>query len=282
MQYGVSSAGRPDPAQALEMLEFAADNGITTIDTASAYGEAEKIVGEFISRTDRNKLQIVTKLRPGLLYNVEPGNYYRIIKQNMRDSLDTLGIGYVDACLFHNAEYAGDEAALEALANLKADRMAKKTGVSIYLPSEFDSAMRSPHVDIIQIPYNILDRRLDGLLKVARQEIHARSVFLQGLLLMDEQDVPRKLWDVKPYLHTLDAFCERSGGTRMRTLLGFVKLQNKIGKVVFGADSMEQIRQVREAFEAEADSAALLDLADEFTVVDDRIIMPNLWQGEYR
>lgn len=282
MQYGISSSGRPQPAEALKMLEYAANNDITTIDTASAYGEAEKIVGDFIERFGRENLQIVTKIRPGLLFNIEPKNYFKTIRQNLKDSLAILRLDNVDACIFHNAEYASNPEALEALAKLKKEGLAKKTGVSIYLPAEFEAAMQSPYVDLIQIPYNILDTRLDGLLKKAHQEIHARSVFLQGLLLMDEQDVPQKLWDIKPYLHTLDAFGERNNVTRMQTLLGFVKLQTKISKIVFGVDNIEQIRQVKEAFDTQVDEAALRDLADEFSVVEERLIMPSLWHGEYK
>ncbi len=282
MQYGIASGGRPQLEEAEAMLEYAAEQGITTIDTASAYGEAEKIVGGFIQKFGREKLTIITKLRPGLLYAAEPKDYYKTIKQSLRESLRTLGLEYVDACLFHNAEYAQNEAALEALAKLKTDRLATKTGVSIYIPSEFEAAMHSPYVDLIQIPYNILDRRLDGLLKKCRQEIHARSAFLQGLLLMDEQDVPQKLWDVKPYLHALDAFCERNNVSRMQVLLGFVKTQKKIDRVVFGVDNIAQMKQVKDAFDSFVDPALLKDLADQFTVVDDRIIMPSLWHGEYK
>jgi len=282
MQYGIASTGRPDYKQAEKMLEYAASHGIKTIDTASAYGEAEKIVGDFIKGADRKKIEIITKIRPGALYNIAPKDYYGTLKENLKSSLKNLNTDYVDGCLFHNAEYADNEEALAALARLKKDRLVKKTGISTYLPSEFASAISSPHVDLIQVPYNLLDTRLDGLLKKATQEIHARSVFLQGLLLMDPDDLPRELWDAKPYLQRIDAFCEYYDVTRMQVMLNFIKTQPKIDKLVFGVDNIEQLKQVEENFQTEVSPVALRELVEEFAVIDEKIIMPNLWHGEYK
>ncbi len=282
MQYGVASKGRPNVAQAVEMLERAADDGIRTIDTANAYGEAERIVGEFLTQSGREDINVITKIRPGLLFNIEPENYYGIIKQNLMDSLDTLKLKSIYGCLFHNAEYADNAAALRALAMLKEEGLVAKTGISVYLPREFRSAMESPYVDIIQAPYNILDRRMGGLIKKAKQEIHVRSVFLQGLLLMDAEDIPQKLIDAQPYIQKIDYFCERNGVTRMEVLLGFVKLLDKIDKIVFGVDNMEQLDNILEAFYSRVSEAELKDLADEISVIDERLVTPSLWHGEYK
>jgi aryl-alcohol dehydrogenase-like predicted oxidoreductase len=265
------------------MLKYAAEHGIMAIDTASAYGEAEKIVGQFVKNAGRKKLEIITKIRPGALYSVQPDKYCNTLKQNVKNSLANLNVDCVDGCLFHNAEYAGNSAALEALARLKRDRLVKKTGISVYTPAEFAAAMDSPHVDIIQIPYNLMDTRLDGLLARTDKEIHARSIFLQGLLLMDEDDVPKGLWEAKPYLRRIDSFCEYYGLTRMQAMVNFIKTQPKIDKIVFGVDNMEQLKQVEDAFRhTTADPVALRELSDEFTVLDEKMIMPNLWRVEYR
>ena len=287
MQYGVASAGRPGYDEVERMLRYAADHGITAIDTASAYGEAENFVGRFLKRSDRKKLEVITKIRPGALYNVQPDKYYNALKQNVKNSLANLNTDYLDVCLFHNAEYAENEAALEALAGLKHEKLIRKTGISIYTPSEFTAASGSPHVDVIQIPYNLLDTRLDGPLKRTDKEIHARSIFLQGLLLMAADDLPKELWDAKPYLQRIDSYCEYYGLTRMQVLVNFVKIQPKINKIVFGVDNIDQLQQVAEAFQNTAGDPprlhdTLRELADEFTITDERIIMPNLWRVEYK
>lgn len=282
MQYGIASKGRPGYEDAEKMLEYAVANGITTIDTASAYGEAEKIVGGFLKHANRSSLRIITKIRPNALFSVEPSQYYHTLKQNIFDSLSNLNISYVDGCLFHNADYVNNEAALCALARLKEDGLVKKTGVSIYLPTEFESALASPAIDLIQIPYNILDTRLDPLLRQCEKEIHARSAFLQGLLLMDEAAVPRNLWNAKPYLHRFRSFCEYHHLTHTQAALAFVKTQPKISRLVFGVDNLAQLKQIKKDFSVSADAVALRELAEEFSGIEERIIMPNLWHVEYK
>ena len=282
MQYGVSSAGQPDMQDAVEMLEYAANNGISAIDTANAYGEAERIVGAFLAEHGREGVNVITKIRPGILYNADSESYYKILRQNLEESLATLGLKSVYGCLFHNSEYADDEAALKALARLKDDGLVQRVGISIYLPAEFRRAAKSPWVDIIQAPYNLMDTRLKKQMERTECEIHARSVFLQGLLLMDEKTVPQHLRDVIPYLQRLDYYCERNGFTRMQVLLNFVKLNENIHKVVFGVDNLEQLKQVIAAFNTEIDRQELIDLAEEFTAVDERLIRPNLWHVEYK
>lgn len=282
MQYGIASKGRPDYNQAEKMLEYAFEHRIRTIDTAGAYGEAEQIVGDFLANIGRGEVNIITKIRPGILYNVEPGNYYQALKDALKGSLRNLRTNYVDGCLFHNAEYALNEEALAALNKLKKDRMVKKTGISIYLPREFSAAIASPFVDIIQIPYNILDTRLDGLLKKTNQEIFARSAFLQGLLLMNLEDVPPALADIKPYILRIDSFCDYHGYTRLSLLLNFLKSQPKIDKLVFGVDNIDQLKEIIDAYNAPVDLTAVRELTYEFAGIDERIISPNLWHGEYK
>lgn len=282
MQYGTTSLGSADNCGAEKMLTFAFENGIRSIDTAGAYGEAEKIVGAFISKIDRNEIEIISKIRPAILYNIEPKDYYTVLKEAVKGSLKNLRTNYVDACLFHNAEYAVNEAALEALDRLKKDRIVKKTGISVNLPREFTYASDSRYVDIIQIPYNILDTRLDGLLKKTEKQIYARSAFLQGLLLTASQEVPPPLADIKPYLLRIDSFCDYHGYTRLQLMLNFLKSQPKIDKLVFGVDNIEQIKEILEAFDAKVDLGAMRELTYEFAGIDERIISPNLWNAEYK
>lgn len=284
MQYGIRYSGRPDAETAEAMLEYARAHGIVSIDTSSAYGEAERIIGGFLHKQPRKEIHIYTQLRPDILYSIPPKNYYNTIRQNLRESLQSLHVEYVDGCLFHNAEYVDNAAAMQALAQLKRDGLAKRTGMSTYTPAEFEKAIRIPSVDILQIPYNLLDTRLDGLLKKVRPnvEIHARNVFLQGLLLTDTDEVPQPLWDAKQYLLRIDAFCEYYGVTRMQAVLNFIKTQPRIDKLVFGVQNMAQLEQVEQAFHVEVSPVALRELAEEFAVVGEKIIMPSLWNVEYK
>ncbi len=279
MQFGAFAKSR---VEADKMLEYALSHGIRSFNTANAYDELEKALAPFIKKADRKTLNIITRIRPGALFSVAPEDYYKTLKQNIKRSLSNLGVREADGCLFHNGEYAQDEAALEALARLKSDRLTKKTGISVSTPAQFDAVSHSPHVDIIQIPYNILDTRMDARLAKCKKEIHARNITLQGLLLLDESEVPRKLRDAQPIIHRLDSFCEFHGVSRLRVLLNFAKTQPRIGMVVFSPRDLTQLKQGIRDFEEDMDHTALRELADEFAMTAQHIVEPSLWQGEYR
>ncbi len=282
LPYGIASAGHPTPESSIEMLEYAVHAGIRTIDTAGAYGNAEEIVGEFLSGTDRSKVRVVTKIKPNALDGVPKSQYSGALKSNIEASLKRLRIDYVDGCLFHNAAYVHNTHALQALSLLKEDRLALKTGVSIYLPDEFRTAASSPFVDLIQIPYNILDRRLNAALENKRPglEIHARSAFLQGLLLMREDSVPSHIAGAKKYIRAIEDFCREHSISRAALLLGYVKAQSTINQIVFGVDNLSQLRQIISDYQIEINPSALRKLAEELAGADEYIIMPSLWKGD--
>ncbi len=92
------------------------------------------------------------------------------------------------------------------LKTIKLNGLVKKIGISIYDPSECEQVMNLARIDIVQAPLNIVDRRLvvSGWLSRLHSEeieIHTRSVFLQGLLLMPRNKIPKifdrwfRAWD---------------------------------------------------------------------------------------
>lgn len=282
MTYGIASAGHPTQKSSVEMLEYAAQAGIHTIDTASAYGNAEEIVGEFLGGQKRSQVRVITKIKPDALNGIPSGKYYGKLKSNVEKSLEKLRCDYVDGCLFHNAAYVHDADALAALSRLKEDKLTLKSGVSIYLPEEFNAAASSTFVDLIQIPYNILDQRLNAALKNKRQglEIHARSAFLQGLLLMQENNIPSHLSAAKPYIREIEAFCSDHKISCAALLLGFVKSQKAIDRIVFGVDNLMQLKQIISDYQTEINPSLLSEFAKKFAGVDEYIIMPSLWKGD--
>ena len=120
------------------------------------------------------------------------------------------------------------------------------------------------------------------MLKETSKEIQARGVFLKGLILMDEQDVPRQLSDVKPYLHTLGSYCERQGVTRTELALTFVKTQPKISTLILSVDNVAQLEEDCRCFAQQGNPVALRELTEQLGGLDERIIRPSLWQGEFR
>lgn len=65
MDYGISGQRQPTVEQAVNMLDFATQNGISTIDTANAYGTAEDVVGCFLQK------RLLPEINYGLYPNLD-------------------------------------------------------------------------------------------------------------------------------------------------------------------------------------------------------------------
>ena len=282
MHYGIASTEHPTPEKSIEILEYAAQAGIRAIDTASSYGRAEEIVGKFLKHKNRSDFHVISKIKPDALSGISSGGFYDAIKKSVETSLEKLNTDYLDGCLFHNPDYVYNPEALGALSRLKQDKIARKTGVSVYLPEELDEAMDSADVDLVQIPLNILDQRMMPQLaeKKPSLAVHARSAFLQGLLLMQEKDIPSHLSGIVPYLRQMDDYCEKWQISKNALLLAFMRFQKNINEIVFGVDSLQHLKQIIADYNTKVNQPSVLELAKQFGQVEDYILRPNLWKGD--
>ncbi|MEG0750999.1 MAG: aldo/keto reductase [Oscillospiraceae bacterium] len=116
MDYGIAGQRKPTIENSLGCLDYAVQNGVTAIDTATVYGTAKQVVGAFLkSRTvPREKLFASSKLAPGLLDSCAPADYEKVIEIALDEVLSTLNTDYLDACMFHSSKYAMCPEMLEA------------------------------------------------------------------------------------------------------------------------------------------------------------------------
>lgn len=276
-------SGAPRPGTSPdEIMLNALRYGIRAFDSAGAYGEAEKILGDFLQQYEDLHVKITTKIRPNALFSLKPAQYLDSLRQNLIASLRNFGEPQIYACLFHNADHLQDEAALAALYALKEEGLTKKVGICVTDTAQFEAADASPYIDVIQIPYNVFDTRFDGVLEKTPKEIQARGIFLKGLILMNEEEVPRAFNDVKPYLHTLGSYCERHGVSRTELALTFVKTQPRISTLIIAVDNVKQLEEDCRCFAKNGDPTALRELPDQLGGIDEHIIQPALWNGEFR
>ncbi len=193
LNYGMTaSSDKVSLTEARRILDEAADIGMNTLDTAIAYGNSEAVLGQI----GVQEFNIVTKLSglPDDLANV--GDW---VKTQIHASLERLGVDRVHAVLLHRPDQLTGPIGAElykAMLGLKAEGLAVKIGVSIYAPDELDVYCEHFDIDIVQAPLNILDRRLiesGWAAKLRRRgiELHSRSAFLQGLLLLQAEDRPK-------------------------------------------------------------------------------------------
>lgn len=284
MDYGIRGQKRPSLGDALAMLDYAVHNVIDTIDTANAYGEAENVVGAWLSRDTsiRGKINLISKFKPNLLDDIPVSKYYAVMKENLEQSFACLHTDYLDGYLLHSARYVFNDEIIDTLARLKKEGYVKKIGVSIYEVAEAIKGIERGNLDLIQLPYSIFDQRMlnGNVFELAKQKgfiLHSRSAFIQGLILMNENEVPGFLQKAKPIIRQIDAFCKESGLSRIQIAMGYVKQERAISHLVVGVDNMEQLKEDIALFNQDVSVDLIGEVAKQFSHLDADIVMPSLW-----
>ena len=285
LDYGINNFnGKPSREYSLKMLDLAYERGVRIFDTASAYGDAEEILGEFmLSRGLADKIKVITKLQPNIVEdkNRKP---YDIILENLSLSLKRLNREYVDGYLFHTPAYIRDKELVDCLRRLKENGLVKNIGVSIYEEDDAIYAAKLDLVDFIQVPYSIFDQRLNktDFFQIARQNsktVFARSAFLQGLFFMPEDKIPTHLSNVKEYFKELDEILAKYKLSRQQAALLFSECNKNIDYVVFGVDNLNQLVEDIDIIEKNIDyEECFKELEKKFINIEKNIIFPSLWK----
>lgn len=286
MDYGIRGKKKPSLSDALNMVDYAVNNGIGTIDTANAYGEAEDIVGTYLvkNRKVRQKIQLISKFRPNLLDDVPADQYYQVIKENLEESLRKLHTDYLDGYLLHSARYVYNDEIIEALLRIKKEGLVKNVGVSVYEVKEAKKGITRGDLDFLQLPFSVLDQRMlhQGVFELAQQQrfpLHSRSAFIQGLVMMKPEEVPLFLSEkATQILQAVESVCQETGLTRTQLAVGFVKHQKAINRLVFGIRNIEQLKENIRVFSEDLHVEVITELESSFANLEADIVMPSLWK----
>jgi aryl-alcohol dehydrogenase-like predicted oxidoreductase len=266
LNYGISNEfGQTSISEARKILEEASNNGVRIIDTARAYGRSEDVLGQM----GVNHFDVVTKLNPAELNKLT-------VNEQVQNSLQKLNIKHLYGVLFHNAEGAlTNPEAVNKLQKLKEEGLVKKTGYSLYTPDELNKLLKKyPMPDILQVPFNILDKRFEPQLVRLHDrgvEIHTRSTFLQGLFFMNPNGLDIFFNPVKDFIAALQEEFTNKKDLAAYLLKEVLKL-TFIDKVVIGVNTSDQmLENIRGLLSHSAQIH--IDLPS----VNDSILMPNLW-----
>jgi len=282
LDYGINNfAGKPSKANSFEMLDEAIKQGISVIDTAVAYGNAEEILGDYgIANHD---VKVISKLKPNLITK-DSKNPEDVVEQQVRGSLARMGLGQLDGYLLHTPENFYNKRIIEGLKRCKEQGLIRHFGVSIYEMQHALDVVESGEVDYIQIPYSIFDQRVDrtNFFEIAKQNsvtVYARSAFLQGLILMEESKIPSHLEMAKGYLRKFDQVITKYGFTRVEAAFLFAYTHPNIDYLVFGVDKMEHLLEDIELSRKIVDFAPCREeLSNSFLNISKSIIFPSLWK----
>ncbi|MBR0146356.1 MAG: aldo/keto reductase [Eubacterium sp.] len=284
MDYGVFNQPKQEPEYCIRCLDYATQNGIDAIDTATAYGIAEEIVGEFLAKrtVQRDRLFVSTKLLPNSLDECRPSEYVSVICSKLKRSLDVLHTDYVDAYYLHSSRYAFREEILEALTVVEQEGLAKKVGVSVYYPEEAEACFHSPFVKYIQLPYSIFDHRMKEhavfeKAAAANCSVDVRTVFIKGLIRLTDPEVPAHLEKAKPILKKLDQICSETGFSRIDLAMGYVKREKSVSHLVFGIRTLEQLQEDMISFGKDVPEEIFQEIDREFSGIAADLVVPSLW-----
>lgn len=273
-EYGIANKdGKVSENQALSMINLASLSGIDTIDTAIAYGDSERCLG-VIGVSDK---KIITKLQSIPLKVLNTQDW---IFNQVRDSLNRLNINSIYGLLLHDPDQLCSkkgEIIYKSLKKLQSEKIVEKIGISVYEPHQVIDAVKDYEIDIIQLPFNILDQRFrtSGLMHDLFSrgiEVHVRSIFLQGLLLMPYEQIPKKFLPWNNLFMDWHNWLKENSITPLEACISFGNSTKEIEKIVVGADNTNQLKQI-----IKATSISKIKNFPEISTDDMNLINPAKW-----
>lgn len=263
MNYGISNEkGQTSRVEVSQILEVARNSKVNLIDTAIAYGNAEKILGS----NDLKGFDIVSKFLP---FEVEES-----LRKQLHQTLHDLNVSSIYGYLAHSPlQLVKQKNQWEQLQSLKEEKLINKIGYSLNSPVELMQLLEAGLIpDIVQVPYSYFDTRFEEKIKELKKggcEVHTRSAFLQGLFFMEPNELGEFFNDVKPSLQKIQMHKKLAG-----SLLHFVLNKPFIDKVIIGVEDKKQLEKNLNDIK-NPKSLPVLDIR-----IPDQILMPNNWPND--
>lgn len=233
MSYGVSNViGQTSPNEVKEILNFSNRNQIAYLDTAPAYGNAEKVLGNI----GLEEFKVISKFMP---YAEKES-----LNTQLERSLANLRVNSLYGYIAHRPMgLVENPKQWDDLLKLKEEKKIKKIGFSLNQPQELDFLLKKAMMpDLIQVPYNYFDNRFkEYLIELKQQgcEIHARSPFLQGLFFTNHNELPSFFNELKDDIAELK---NNFGGSLSAVLLKYVLSLDFIDIVIMGVENVIQLK----------------------------------------
>lgn len=274
LNYGINNQfGKLQSNNVDKILQLAYANNIYTLDTADAYGNATDLIGDFHKKVNYH-FNIITKFKDG--------SQELALNTWIKSTLDRLNIDTLEACMFHSIQdYENKPYLVKQLFVLHQQGFIKHIGVSIYTNEQFEKVIADPLIDLVQLPYNLLDNfSIRGnLIKKAKalgKIIHVRSVFLQGLFFMNLDKLPSKLLPLKSNLNFLQQLCKKYDIPMQSLALNYVHRNLDIDGIIIGIDSLEQLQANIDALKM-AIPIELFSVINNITTQQPELLNPFNW-----
>jgi aryl-alcohol dehydrogenase-like predicted oxidoreductase len=275
LDYGINNtSGKKSISEVDVILKHAYSCGITTLDTAEVYGDAHKLIGSFHSRFPSNIFKVTTKT-PKI-------NESSSVENKVKDYLDVMKLKSISTFMFHSYDaYLGFQKNKEGLKRLKNTGLVGGIGVSVYTNQEALSLLNDDLVEVIQLPFNLLDnlnQRGECLRKIKAKgkEVQIRSVFLQGLFFKNNIDKRSCVNKLTKELDLLRSIANRYEISLSQMALMYCLQQENIDNIIIGVDSLSQLSE-NISLSKKPLRNDLLEEINNIFVTDSKLLNPSLW-----
>ena len=273
MKYGVANRdGQVTVEEASRIIEAAQRIGINTLDTAQAYGTSEEVIGHCLRKLRHRTFHVITKVSDRCM-----GIGDRVRQCHEKTSVSPKALLAHSTALFLDTNFQA------AIGEFRSQGRGIKIGVSLYSEKEINQVMRAEFPpEIVQLPLNILDSRLhrNGILEEMKKkniEVHARSIFLQGLFYLSLRDVSAQLPAALPYLSYLGKVAEESGLTISEMSLLWVASLKSVDRILIGVDHCAQLLSHLTTLGKEVNPECY-DHALSLKCEQESVLNPSLWK----
>jgi uncharacterized protein len=276
LSYGVNNHdGKVSRNDAFEILKKAFDSGIRILDTAESYGEAHQLIGDFHKHNPKSKFKVITKV---------PSKEQIIhVEQKVEKYLNVLELDQLEGFMFHSYEsYRKNSKVVQNLVNLKKMGLIKQIGVSIYRNNKLKELLSVDNIDLIQIPFNLLDNfsirgKVLEQAKIRGKTIHTRSAFLQGLFFKDPYDQHPVVQALQSQMLEIQRISQETGIHISTMALAYCMSQPFVDQVLIGVDSVSQLKLNFEASNYQLPKNTI-QLIDQMSVKNIKLLNPALWE----
>lgn len=271
INYGINNTSGQVPLdEVCRILEIASEAGIKTLDTSSAYGESERVLGEALKRSNK-PFNIVSKYPKSDIG----------VRETFQKSQTLLGIGGLYGYMVHHFEFYQEHPELfDEMTALKQEGKIQKVGFSLYNTEQLQYLLdRKVKFDILQFPYNIFDKQFESYMpQLVEQgvEIHTRSAFLQGLFFRDTKTLLEKLKPLKKYLDYLHIYCQNRGLSVEQLALGYVLANPYVKGALIGVDNHEQLEANLKVASVELTKEDI-EYIHNIDIIEDWLLNPVNW-----
>ena len=275
LDYGINNElGKISLKESHQILLSAHVSGITTLDTAEAYGNAHQVIGEFHRSNPNHKFKIVTKVPHDVAANS--------IEIKVKEYLEDLGVNCLEIVMFHSFDsFKSNQVVLDKLLELKSKRLINHIGVSVYTNDQLEYLVDEDNITVVQLPFNLLDNysvRGDLLeeLKLKGKIIHTRSAFLQGLFFKKTSEESKMVQKLQSELEILNQLVSQFNCSMEELALSYCLQQKDIDNVIIGVDSINHLERNIKAssYKIEEDTITKIN---NIKIEDVDLLNPSLW-----